>query len=122
MSSVPRPHSEFAFTYSEIAAVVVILIFFVTIFLVLYPAVAYERGYGPLPFSAPVVYLVIGAVLLLLFVYQLGKYACIQCQGVSRGFGIWLALVSAVIYLVGAIISWGSRPARVSNLESASGL
>ena len=42
--------------------------------------------------------------------YEFGKYACFQCQGVSRGFGIWLALISAVIYLVGAVIRWGSRP------------
>jgi hypothetical protein len=58
----------------------------------------------------------LGAVLLLIFVYELGKYACFQCQGVSRGFGIWLALISSVIYLIGAVIRWGSRPTRQSQV------
>jgi hypothetical protein len=114
ISSVPRTHGEWAFTYSEAASVVVIIFFLATVFLVLYPAIAAEMGLPPLPFSTPVVYMTLGGVLLLVFVYELGKYACFQCQGVSRGFGIWLALISSVIYLVGAVIRWGSRPTRQS--------
>jgi hypothetical protein len=114
VSSVPRTHGEWAFTYSEAASVVVIVFFLATLFLVLYPAIATEMGLSPLPFSTPIVYMTLGAVLLLLFVYELGKYACFQCQGVSRGFGIWLALISAVIYLIGAVIRWGTRPSRQS--------
>ncbi len=36
-SSVPRPHSEWAFTYSEVASVVVIVFFLATVFLVVVP-------------------------------------------------------------------------------------
>lgn len=114
VSSVPRTHGEWAFTYSEAASVVVIVFFLATVFLVLYPAIATELRLSPLPFSTPIVYMTLGAVLLLLFVYELGKYACFQCQGVSRGFGIWLALISAVMYLIGAVIRWGTRPTRQS--------
>lgn len=112
ISSVPRTHGEWAFTYSEAASVLVIVFFLATLFLVLYPAIASEMGLPPLPFSTPVVYITLGAVLLLIFVYELGKYACFQCQGASRGFGIWLALISSVMYLIGAVIRWGSRPTR----------
>lgn len=112
ISNVPRTHGEWAFTYSEAASVVVIVFFLATLFLVLYPAISAEMGLPPLPFSTPVLYLTLGSILLLIFVYELGKYACFQCQGVSRGFGIWLALISSVIYLVGAVIRWGARPTR----------
>ena len=112
ITSIPRTHGEWAFTYSEAASVIVIVLFLATVFLVLYPAIAVEMRLPPLPFSTPIVYIALGAALLLIFVYELGKYACFQCQGVSRGFGIWLALISSVIYLVGAVIRWGSRPAR----------
>lgn len=114
ISSVPRTHGEWAFTYSEAASVVVIVFFLASVFLVLYPAIATEMGLPPMPFSTPVVYMLLGGILLLLFVYEFGKYACFQCQGVSRGFGIWLALISSVIYLIGAVIRWGSRPTRQS--------
>ncbi|HEX6506381.1 MAG TPA: hypothetical protein VF221_02005 [Chloroflexota bacterium] len=113
-SSVPSSHGEWAFTYSEVASVVVIVFFLATLFLVVYPAVASEMGLPPLPFSTPLIYLTMGAILLLMFVYELGKYACIECQGVSRGFGIWLALFSACVYIVGAVVRWGSRPTRGS--------
>lgn len=116
MTSVPRSHGEWAFTYSEAASVVVIVFFLATLFLVLYPAVAVEFRLPPLPFSTPVIYMALGAILLLIFVYELGKYACFQCQGVSRGFGIWLALISAVIYVIGAVIRWGTRPTRQSQV------
>jgi hypothetical protein len=110
-TSVPRPHGEWAFTYSEWAAVVVILFFLATLFLVLYPAVAAELGFPPLPFASPVIFLFMGALMLLLFSYELGKYDCIQCQGTSRGIGVWVAFIAAFVYILGAIIRWGSRPA-----------
>lgn len=111
ITSVPRTHGEWAFTYSEVASVVVIVFFLATIFLVLYPAISGDIGLAPLPFATPVVFLTMGSILLLLFTYELGKYDCVLCQGVSRGFGVWVAFVSAWVYIAGAVIKWGSRPA-----------
>jgi hypothetical protein len=92
--------------------VVVIVFFLATLFLVIYPTVAAEFGLPPLPFSTPLFFLTMGSILLLMFTYELGKYACIECQGVSRGFGIWVAWISSFVYILGAIIKWGSRPVR----------
>lgn len=111
ITSVPRAHGEWAFTYSEVASVVVIVFFLTTIFLVLYPAAAAQMGLPPLPFATPVVLLTMGSILLLLFTYELGKYDCVLCQGVSRGFGVWVAFIAAWVYIAGALIKWGSRPA-----------
>lgn len=108
-SSVPRPHDEWAFTYSPVASTVVIVFFLVTLFLIIYPAISPDFGLPSLPFATPLIFFSMGAILLLMFTYQLGKYACIACQGVSRGFGVWVALISAVVYLLGAVIKWGSR-------------
>lgn len=109
-SSLPRPHGEWAFTYSEWAAVVVILFFLVTVFLVFYPALSPDLGLPPLPFSPPLIFFTMGAILVLVFTYQLGKYACIQCTTVSRGFGVWVGLIATFVYILGAVIRWGSRP------------
>lgn len=112
VTGTPRQHNEWAFTYSEVASLLVIVFFLVTVFLVLYPAVAAEFGLAPLPFSPPVLFFFMGALLVLVFTYQLGKYACIACTVSSRGYGIWIGLVASVVYLLGAIVRWGSRPAR----------
>ena len=106
------PGKQWAFAYSEWASVITIVFFLATLFLVFYPAVAPEVSSPPLPFSTPVVFAFMGSVLLLLFTYELGKYDCFYCGGtVSRGFGVWLAFLSAWAYLVGAVIKLGSRPA-----------
>jgi hypothetical protein len=110
VSSISR--SQWAFTYSEVASVVVIVFFLATVFLIIYPAVAVDSGLPALPFSTPLVFLTMGSILLLLFTYELGKYSCIQCQGVNRGYGVWVALFSACVYIVGSVIKWGSRPVR----------
>lgn len=112
VSSIPPTRTQTAFAYSAVASTVVIIVFLGTVFLVLYPAISSELGLPPLPFSTPVVFLALGAVLLLLFTYELGKYACIQCPSGSRGYGVWLAWVASGVYLVGAVIKWGSRPPR----------
>jgi hypothetical protein len=96
-----------------VAAVIVIVFFLATIFLVIYPALSPDLGLPPLPFSTPVVFLTMGAILLLMFTYELGKYACIQCAGLNRGIGIWVALISSILYIVGAVIKWGSRPSGI---------
>jgi hypothetical protein len=112
VSSIGPTRSQWAFTYSEVASVLVIVVFLVTTLLVLYPAIAPDFGLAPLPFATPLPMLTMGMVLLLLFDYELGKYACVQCVGVSRGYGIWVALVSSFVYIIGAIIKWGSKPLR----------
>lgn len=112
MSSLPTQNGQWAFSYSEVASLVVIASFLVTLFMVIYPVLAGELGLRPLPFSVPLVYFGLGFLLLLLFVYELGKYACIQCQGVSRGYGVWVGFFAAFIYLFGAVIRWGSQPQR----------
>jgi hypothetical protein len=114
VTSLTGSHDQWAFTYSEVASVVVIVFFLVTFFLVIYPAISSDVGLPPLPFSTPLIFLTMGSILLLLFTYELGKYDCIECQGLgqARGFGVWVAFISAWVYLVGAIIRWGSRPTR----------
>jgi hypothetical protein len=97
---------KWAFAHSEIAAVIVIIFFLASVFLVIYPSISSEMGLPPLPFSTPVVFLIMGAILLLIFTYELGKYSSVE------GFGVWLALLAAIIYIVGAVVKWGSRPSR----------
>jgi hypothetical protein len=113
VSNVPGTHNQWAFTYSEVAAVVVIVFFLATLFLVVYPAIAPELGLPPLPFSTPLVFLTMGGILLLIFMFEFGKYSCVLCQGVSQGFGIYIGLIASVVFIIGAIIKWGSRPSRV---------
>jgi hypothetical protein len=112
LSNVPGTHDQWAFTYSEVFSVVVLVFFLATLFLVIYPAISNEMGLPPLPFSTPVIFLTMGAILLLLFFYELGRYDCIECQGVSRGLGVWVGLIASVVYIVGAVIRWGSRPTK----------
>ncbi|GAC1323912.1 MAG: hypothetical protein NVS2B16_06670 [Chloroflexota bacterium] len=112
VSSIGPARSQPAFAYSAVAATVVIIFFLLTLFLVLYPAMSHELGLPPLPFSPPVIFLAVGSVLVLLFTYELGKYACVQCSGSGRGYGVWLAWVASGVYIVGAVVLWGSRPLR----------
>jgi cytochrome bd-type quinol oxidase subunit 2 len=101
---------QWAFAYSEWASVIVIVFFLATLFLIFYPAVASEMSGPPLPFSTPVVFGFMGALLLLLLTYELGKYDCFICVGIGRGFGVWLAFLSAWAYLIGSVIKLGARP------------
>lgn len=105
-------NTQWAFTYSEVFSVVVIVFFLAALFLVIYPALSPDLGLPPLPFSTPVVFLTMGSILLLSYMYQLGKYACITCTGTSRGFGLWLGLIASFVFIIGAVIKWGSRPTR----------
>lgn len=111
VSNLPGGHNQWAFTYSEVASVVVIVFFLATLFLVIYPALSSELGLPPLFFTTPVIFLTLGLILLLLFTYEIGKYGCVLCQGISRGFGVWVAFIAALAYIIGAIIKWGSRQA-----------
>jgi hypothetical protein len=111
VSTIPGQHSEWAFTYSPWVSVIVIVFFLATLFLAIYPAVAAGMGLPPMPFGVPLPYMIMGIVLLLSFDFQLGKYGCIECQGTSRGFGIYLGLIASAVYIIGSIIRWSSRPA-----------
>lgn len=111
VTNAPGSHSQWAFTYSEIAAVVVIVFFLASIVLVIYPALSPDLRLPVLPFSTPVIFMTMGALLLLLSTYELGKYGCVDCVGASRGFGLWVAFIAAWAFIVGAVIKWGSRPA-----------
>ncbi|HZU13142.1 MAG TPA: hypothetical protein VFB58_09920 [Chloroflexota bacterium] len=117
VTNVQGAHDQWAFTYSEVYSVIVIVIFLATIFLVLYPVAALEFGLSPLPFSSPLLYFLLGIILLLLSVFEVGKYACIQCQGVVGGFGVYVAVFASLTYILGAVIRWGSRPRRRVGLE-----
>lgn len=116
-STPPPSHSEWAFAYSQVASAVVIVVFLATVSLILYPALSPDFRLPLLPLSTPLIFFSIGAILLLVFTYELGKYACITCPGGSRGFGVWVALISAVVYMVGAVIRWGTRPLRPRDVE-----
>src|SRR5947209_20623464 len=60
VSNIQGAHSQWAFTYSEVASVVVIVLFLATLFLIIYPVVSTEVGLPPLPFATPLVFLCIG--------------------------------------------------------------
>lgn len=109
---VPGARSQWAFTYSELAAIVVIVFFLATLFLVIYPALSPDLQLPLLPFATPLVFFFLGSVLLLLFTYELGKYDCVLCQagGASRGFGVWIGWIASFAFIFGAVIKWGSRP------------
>ncbi|MGH2444022.1 MAG: hypothetical protein ACRDFX_12775 [Chloroflexota bacterium] len=110
VSTLPH-HSEWAFTYSEWAAVVVIVFFLASIFLVIYPGLSPDLRFPALPFSTPLVFMTMGGILLLIFTYELGKYDCIECQGAGRGFGVWVAWFASIVYIIGATIKWGAKSA-----------
>lgn len=111
VTSIPGHHDEWAFTYSEFASAVVIVIFLATLFLVVYPALSGDLRLAPLPFSPPLIFFTMATILILIFTFELGRYGCIECAGASsRGFGVWVALIAAAVYMIGAVIKWGSRP------------
>lgn len=109
---IPAGRGQWAFTYSDVATVVVIVFFLATLFLVIYPALSPDLRLPPLPFSTPLIFLAMGSILLLLFTYELGKYGCVLCQGSSRGVGVWVGFFASWAYIIGAVVKWGSRPAR----------
>jgi hypothetical protein len=110
-STLPSTPSQWAFTYSELVSVIVIVFFLAALFLVVYPSLSPDANLPPLPFSTPVVFLSMGELLLIMFTYEVGKYSCIQCVGTGRGFGVWLGFFASIAFIIGAVIKWGSRPA-----------
>ncbi len=122
VNNAPGAHNEWAFTYSELAAVIIIVFFLATLFLVIYPSLSPDLGLPALPISTPLIFLAMGGLMLLLFTYELGKYDCIECQGlVSRGLGVWIGLIASIIFIVGSVIKWGSRPSARRSGSAAHG-
>ncbi len=110
VNNAPGTKNEWAFTYSPWAAVIIIVLFLTALFLVIYPALSPDLRFPALPVSTPLIFLLMGGLMLLLFAYELGKYDCIECQGlVSRGIGVWIGLIASFIFIVGAVVKWGSR-------------
>lgn len=109
-SPLPGSRDQWAFTYSEWTSVIVIVFFLAVLFLVVYPALSTDLHLPRLPFATPVIFLTMGTLLLLMYTYELGKYGCVNCPS-TRGWGIWLGWFAAIVFIVGAIIRWGSRPA-----------
>jgi len=108
-AETPGAKGQWAFSFSPWTSIIVILFFLVTLFLTLYPAMHDEFGLPPLPFASPLIFMTIASLLLLIFAYELGKYGCVDCTRVTRGFGVWVGFIAAFVYLVGAVIKWGSR-------------
>lgn len=109
-TNIAGSHSQWAFTYSPWTSIIVIVLFMTVIFLIVYPALSSDIHRPPLPFATPVVFLGMGSLLLLMYTYELGKYACIDCAS-TRGWGIWLGWIASFVFILGAIVRWGSRPA-----------
>jgi len=100
---------------SEVYFVVMLLMILATIVLVAYPMLEAEMGTRPLPFATPPILILIGLVIFLSTLYELGRYEGVAQPTISPGFGVFLALICSALYLVGALIKWGSRERRLSN-------
>jgi hypothetical protein len=99
--------------YSELYFVLMLLLILLTVFLVAYPMLQAEAGLSRLPFALPPIFLLIGLAMIFATVYEFGRYQGVVQPTVSPGFGLYLALVCCVIYLVGGLVKWGSRERRI---------
>ncbi len=98
---------------SGVYFIVILVLILATIALVVYPSLQTEMNLPALPFAPPPVFIAIGFVMFLLTLYELGKYTGVFQTTVSPGFGIYLALICALIYLIGALVKWGGRERRL---------
>ena len=99
--------------FSQLYFVAMLVLILATIVLIIYPLLQAEAGLRPLPLATPPILIVIGFLILLGTVYELGRYRGIAQTTVSPGFGIYFALICSVIYLIGALAKWGSRERRI---------
>lgn len=97
-----------AVKFSQFYFVIVLILILVTLGLIVYPLLEAEANLRPLPFATAPLLLAIGFLLLLMTTYELGRYNGIGST-VNPGFGLWLAFVCSWLYLLGALIKWGSR-------------
>lgn len=98
---------------SQIYFFVMLLLILGTIGLVMYPLLLPESGSSTPKFALAPVFIAIGFVIFLATLYELGRYTGIAQPTVSPGFGIYLALISSLLYLMGALVKWGSRERRL---------
>jgi magnesium-transporting ATPase (P-type) len=99
--------------WSKLYFLGMLILILATIVLTAYPMLEAESGFRPLPFAIPPVFLLIGFIMFLATIYEFGRYQGVQQPTVSPGFGLYLALVCCTLYLVGALIKWGSRERRI---------
>lgn len=99
-----------ALEHSSLYVTVSLVLLLVTVVLVIYPTLEPEFDLPPLPFATPLVLLGIGLVVLIMAVFELGRYIGVDNVGITPGIGPWLAIIASAIYLLGATVKWGSRP------------
>lgn len=93
--------------------ILMLLLILATVVLAIYPLLQSESSLPRLPFATPPMFIAIGFVIFLSTLYEFGRYTGVLQHTVSPGFGIYLALVCGLLYLVGALIKWGSRERRI---------
>ena len=98
---------------SGIYFILMLLMILATIFLAFYPTVRSEFNLPQLPWATPPLFILIGFIIFLATLYELGRYTGVAQATVSPGFGIYLALICSLLYLMGALVKWGSRERRL---------
>lgn len=94
--------------------VLMLILILATIVLAIYPSLQTEMKLPTLPFASPPVFILLGFVIFLTTLYELGRFTGVAQSTVSPGFGIYLALICALLYLVGALVKWGNRERRLN--------
>lgn len=92
--------------------VVMLMLIIGTIGLICYPLFQAEASLPAIPLATPPLYLVIGVVMVVASIYELGRYEGVAQPTVSPGFGLYLAIVSSLLYALGALLKWASRQRR----------
>jgi len=94
---------------SGIYFTIMLILILLTVVLALYPLLRTEVKLPDLPVATPPVFILIGFVIFLFTLFELGRFEGVHQLDVSPGFGLYLALICGAIYLVGALVKWGSR-------------
>lgn len=92
--------------------VVMVILAIGSVALICYPFVQTRIGLPSLPVATPPLYLSVAVILILATVYELGRYEGVEQPTISPGFGLYLAIVSSVLYGFGALLKWASRERR----------
>ena len=98
---------------SGIYFIIMLILILATIALAIYPLLQSEMKLPELPVATPPVFIAIGFVIFLYTLYELGRFQGVAQPTVSAGFGIYLALICGLLYLVGALVKWGGRERRL---------
>ena len=98
--------------FSKAYFVVMVLLAVGTVILICYPFIQAQIGLPSLPVATPPLYLSVSVILILSTVYELGRYEGVTQPTISPGFGLYLAIVSSVLYGLGALLKWAGRERR----------